>query len=173
MMSAFDRATGDLLVLVAPDGAFRSKDLPKLLEYMKDSDMVVGTRVTRQMTEQGSNVRPFVRIVNLILGKLVELFWWGQEPRFTDVDCRYLCLWKDSYVRVRPFLRPESRFPVVELMIEIVRSFMRCIEIPVSYYRTPEAEPYSFWRTCRNAFAIGWIIVKKKFEFSRLRGPAP
>ncbi|HWQ99225.1 MAG TPA: sugar phosphate nucleotidyltransferase [Candidatus Methylomirabilis sp.] len=166
VMNGFDRATGDLLVLVSPDGAFRSKDLPKLLEYMKDSDMVIGTRVTRQMIEQGSNVRPFVRLVNLFLGKLVDVFWWGQQPRFTDVDCRYLCIWKDAYLGIRPQLSHRSKFPVVELMIEVVRHFMRCVEIPVSYHTTQETEPYSFWKTCKNAISIGWIIIRKKIEFS-------
>ena len=162
--NGFDRATGDILVLVSPDGAFRSKDLPKLLEYMKDSDMVIGTRVTRQMIEQGANLRPFVRVANLMLGKMIDLLWWGQQPRFTDVDCRYFCVWKESYQRIRPQLLWRSRFPVVELMIEMVRRHMRCIEIPVSYHKTQEAVPYSFWRTCTQALSLAKVILKMKFE---------
>ncbi|MCE9499033.1 MAG: glycosyltransferase, partial [Leptospira sp.] len=75
-----DRATGDIIILASADGAFRSKDFPKLIEYMKDCDMVIGTRTTRQMIEQGANLKPLARLINLIMGKLVEIFWWGQEP---------------------------------------------------------------------------------------------
>src|SRR5262249_30654187 len=46
-----DAATGDILVLVEADGTFRAHDLGKLLEYLKDADMVIGTRTTRQMIQ--------------------------------------------------------------------------------------------------------------------------
>src|SRR5262249_60683477 len=36
-----DVATGDILVLVEADGTFRAHDLGKLLEYLKDADLVI------------------------------------------------------------------------------------------------------------------------------------
>ncbi len=159
-----DRATGDILVLVSPDGAFRSKDYPKLLEYMKDCDMVIGTRTTRQMIEQGSNLKPLVRLVNLFMGKLVEIFWWGQEPRFTDVDCRYMAIWKDAYTKIRPSLEVEGHLFTVEMMIEIIRAHMRCIEIPISYFRPVQKEKYGFVDALYDAYAAFKIILRKKIQ---------
>lgn len=132
---AFDEAKGDIIVLASADGSFRAKDLPKLLEYLKDSDMVVGTRTTRQMIEQGSNLISRNRWINVFLGKLVEVLWWGQEPRFTDVGCSYRAIWKESYERIRQDLESADKTYLAEMMIEIVRYHMRCIEIPVSYFR--------------------------------------
>ncbi|MCC5815677.1 MAG: glycosyltransferase, partial [Leptospira sp.] len=159
-----ENAKGDIFIVASPDGAFRSKDYPKLLEYLKDSDMVVGTRTTRQMIEQGSNLSPMARLINLIMGKMVEIFWWGQEPRFTDADCHYFGIWRDSYNKISSRLNEKGRFFVVELMIEFVRSHMRCIEIPVSYYKPVEEENYSWKRSFKDAIRIFNLIVKKKFQ---------
>lgn len=159
-----ENAKGDIFVVASPDGAFRSKDYPKLLEYLKDSDMVVGTRTTRQMIEQGSNLKPLARLINLVMGKWVEIFWWGQEPRFTDADCHYFGLWRESYNKIQSGLTEKGRFFVVELMIEFVRAHMRCIEIPVSYYKPVEADDYSLKQSIQDAFRIFKLILRKKFK---------
>ncbi len=158
----FNRISGDIVILVSPDGSFRSKDLPKLLEYMKDSDMVIGTRTTRQMIEQGSNLKSLPRFINLLMGKLIESFWWSQEPRFTDVNCNYMAIWKDSYNRIKPQLEVQGRFYTVELMIEMLRAHMRCIEIPVSYFKQIETVEYKWKDAFHDAIEIFKIAFKKK-----------
>lgn len=132
---AMHEAKGDIIILATADGNFRANDLPKLLEYLKDCDMVVGTRTTRQLIEQGTNLSSFYRWINVALGKLVEIFWWNLEPRFTDVGCIYRAVWKESFLRISENLRATDRTYLSEMMIEILRYHMRCIEIPVSLYR--------------------------------------
>lgn len=132
---AFREARGDILVLATADGNFRANDLPKLLEYLKDSDMAVGTRTTRQLMEQGTNLGPLYRWLNVSLGKLVEILWWNLEPRFTDIGCIYRAIWKDSFLKISEELHAKDRTYLAEMMIEILRFHMRCIEIPVSLYR--------------------------------------
>ncbi|TGK33781.1 glycosyltransferase [Leptospira gomenensis] len=154
-------ASGDIAVVVTPDGSYRSKDYPKLLEYLKDSDMVIGTRTTRQMIEQGSNLLPGVRVINLILGKLIEVFWWGMEPRFTDAMCSYFAIWKDSYAKIRPGLEMKDKRIIPELMMETVRSYMRCIEIPISYYRPIESVKKDI---AREFFSVIGLMFKKKWS---------
>lgn len=160
----FSRITGDIAIIVSPDGSFRSKDLPKLLEYLKDSDMVIGTRTTRQMIEQGSNLKPLPRFINLLMGKLIEAFWWNQEPRFTDVDCKYMALWVDSYNRIKPELNVKGNFFTVEMMIEMIRAHLRCIEIPVSYYKQVETIEYKWKDAFKDAIEIFKIAFSKKRE---------
>lgn len=134
LMQGMDLASGEILVLVEADGTFRAKDLGKLLEYLKDADMAIGTRTTREMIEQGANMGFFLRWGNVLVGKLVELLWWGHEPRFTDVGCTYRAIWKDSYLRIRSQLSRSDAAFSPEMMIEMIRVNGRVIEIPVSYY---------------------------------------
>jgi UDP-N-acetylglucosamine diphosphorylase / glucose-1-phosphate thymidylyltransferase / UDP-N-acetylgalactosamine diphosphorylase / glucosamine-1-phosphate N-acetyltransferase / galactosamine-1-phosphate N-acetyltransferase len=162
-----ENSKGDIIIVASSDGAFRSKDFPKLLEYMKDSDMVIGTRTTRQMIEQGSNLQPMDRLMNLIMGKIVEVFWWSQEPRFTDVDCQYFAIWRDSYNKIVESLEEEGEFYIVELMIEMVRAHMRCIEIPVSYYKPVESSSRKWLDAFTDIFRIFGLIIKKKLNIGK------
>ncbi len=159
-----NEAKGDILIVVSPNGNFRSKDLPKLLEYIKDCDMVVGTRTTRQMIEQGSNMNQLNRFMNVFLGKLIEVAYWGQEPRFTDISCRFFAIWRDSYLRIQPFLTVEGKNYIAEIMIEIVRSHMRVIEVPVTYYKQLEKEQYKFKNAICDLWDIFKLIHKKKWQ---------
>src|SRR5690606_2427078 len=136
-------ATGDILVLVEADHSFRAKDLGKLLEFMKDADMVIGTRTTRQMIEQGTNMRGAVRWANVAFGKIIEALWWSQEPRFTDVGCTYRAIWRDVYEKIRPRLVGIGPEASPELMIELLRQRGRAIEIPVSYYPRLRSEEHT------------------------------
>ena len=128
-----DEAIGEIIILTAADGSFRAEDIPKFLEYLKDSDMVIGTRTTRQMIEQGSNMGPLVRFVSLLYGKIVEVLWWDQEPRFTDVGCTYRAIWKSSYQKIKPYLKTTGSEFDTEMMLALLICKKRIIEIPVSY----------------------------------------
>lgn len=169
--AAMKRAKGDIIVLVPADGSFRARDLPKLLEYLKDSDMAVGTRTTRQLIEQGSNLNPLNRWLNVSFGKIVEILWWDQEPRFTDIGCIFRALWRDSFEKISPDLGAADRSYSVEMMIEIVRYHMRCIEIPVSYYRRYGSSPDdTALEQFRYFFSLLWMIFGRRFKtVDRLR----
>jgi NDP-sugar pyrophosphorylase family protein len=130
-----DEASGDVMVLTEADGSFRAKDIPRFLEYSKECDMVIGTRTTREMIEQGANMYPLLRWGNVFFGKLIEFLWWSQQPRFTDVGCTYRAIWKTSYQKIRPLLQGRGPEFSPEMMIAILISRRRVIEIPVTYCR--------------------------------------
>ena len=129
-----DHAIGDLLVITEADHSFRAKDLGKFLEFLKDSDMVMGTRTTREMIEQGSNMGGLLRLGNIVVGKLIEVLWWSQEPRFTDVGCSYRALWRSTWDKIRDQVQGVGPEFSPEMMIEVLRARQRVIEIPVSYH---------------------------------------
>jgi NDP-sugar pyrophosphorylase family protein len=169
LRQGMDAATGDIFVLVEADGTFRAKDLGKLLEFLKDADMVVGTRTTRQMIEQGANMDGLLRWGNVLVGKLIEALWWKYEPRFTDVGCSYRALWRDAYLRIRPYLTSDAAPFSPEMMIEVVRSEGRVIEIPVSYYGRRGGESKhssSRWQSVRTGLRMLNLILRKRLNLS-------
>ena len=166
---AMEQAENEILVLTEADGSFHSKDIPKMLEYLKDADMVIGTRTTRQMIEQGANMDSILRWGNVFLGKVVEVLWWGQEPRFTDVGCTYRAIWKDAFERIKNNLHAKGPDFSPEMMIEILRAKQRVIEIPVSYYQRKGGESkHSKGKinSIRTGLKMFSLILKKRF-FSR------
>ena len=165
IMQGMQKATGDILLLVPADGSFRAGDLPKLLEYLKDCDMAVGTRTTRQLMEQGSNLSALYRWLNVFFGKLVEIFWWGQEPRFTDIGCLYRAIWKDSFLKIAPELKARDKTYSIEMMIEIMRYHMRCIEVPVTFYRRyGTLQDETIKERWKYFFSVIYVILSRKFK---------
>jgi len=57
------------------------------------------------------------------------------EPRFNRRRLHLRAIWRDAYRKIRPYLTRDDAAFSPEMMIEIVRSEGRVIEIPVSYYR--------------------------------------
>ena len=162
-----DNAIGDMLVIVEADHSFRAKDVGKMLEFLKDADMVMGTRTTRQMIEQGANMQGLLRWGNVVVGKIIELLWWSQEPRFTDVGCTYRALWKDVWTKIRGNLRGIGPEFSPELMIEVLRARKRVIEIPVSYHARIGGESKhsdGFFKVARTALRMLKIIFAKRFN---------
>ena len=160
-----DAASGDILVLVEADATFRAKDLGKLLEYLKDADMVIGTRTTRQLIEQGANMDGLLRWGNVAVGKLIEVLWWGTEPRFTDVGCTYRAIWRDAYLKIRDYLTATDATFSPEMMIEMLRVQGRVIEVPVSYYARRGGESKhsaSRWHSMRTGLRMLRLILSKR-----------
>ncbi len=167
LIHGMDQTEGDILVLVEADHSFRAQDLGKILEYMKDADMVIGTRTTRQLVEQGTNMRGLVRWANVVVGKIIEILWWGQEPRFTDVGCTYRAIWKDTYRKVRSRLEGVGPEFSPEMMIEVLRDQRRVIEIPVSYYpRVAGDSKHSadFFHLAKTALKMLRMILRKRLS---------
>jgi dTDP-glucose pyrophosphorylase len=161
-----DRAVGDLLIVTEADHSFRAKDLGKLIEYLKDADMVIGTRTTRQLVDQASNMRGLVRWGNVFVGKLIELLWWSEEPRFTDVGCTYRGIWKQEWLKLRDRIQSTGPEFSPEMMIEIMRARRRVIEIPVSYFARASGTSKhsdSYWKLTKTALRMLKMVIQKRF----------
>jgi len=161
-----DNAIGQILIVVEADHSFRAKDLGKFLEFLKDADMVIGTRTTREMIEQGSNMGGLLRWGNVVVGKLIELLWWSQEPRFTDVGCSYRGLWRETWNGIRDRLHGVGPEFSPEMMIETLRARRRVVEIPVSYHPRVGGESKhsdSFIGVSKTALRMLRTIFAKRF----------
>ncbi len=165
-----DHAVGDALVLVEADHSFRADDLDKLLSFMPSADMVIGTRTTRQLIEQGSNMGPLLRWGNVAVGKLVEALWWSHEPRFTDVGCTYRALWRSTWHAMRDNTTANGPAFSPEMMIEALRHHRRVVEVPVSYHARLGGDSKhsgSFIASSKTALAMLKLIGKKRLGIGR------
>ncbi len=135
LRAGLDAATGDILVLTEADGSFIARDLIKILVYCEDAGMVLGTRTTRQMVEQGANMGRILRWGNVMAAKILELLWYiPHEPRLTDVGCTYRGIWKATYDSIRAGLTESGPGFSPEMICECYRHSIRVIEVPVSYH---------------------------------------
>ncbi|MCC6672988.1 MAG: glycosyltransferase family 2 protein [Planctomycetes bacterium] len=160
LTGGMDAAQGEILVLTEADGTFRARDLPKLLAYLEDAGMVLGTRTTKQMVEQGANMSFALRWGNVTMAKLLELLWFlPNEPRFTDVGCTYRALTRETWTRIRPLLAESGPAFSPEMICAALLAGCRVIEIPVTYSRrTGGVSKHS--ESWPKVFKTAWLMFR-------------
>ena len=167
LLRGMAEARGDLLVLTEADGSFAARDVEKLLVYLEDADMVMGTRTTRQMVEQGANMRFLLRWGNVFMAKFLQLCWLRPaEPRFTDVGCTYRALSRETFGKIRARLTETGPAFSPEMMCAALQERCRIIEIPVTYApRLGGQSKHSdtFGRQARTAWKMFRTICRKRF----------
>ena len=166
ILHGLDNMSGDIFVLAEADYSFPEHDVNKLLEYLKEADMVIGTRTTRQLIEQGSDMTGLVRVANVILAKFMELLWWRREVRLTDVGCTLRALWRSSYEDMRERLTGRGPELLSEMVIETLNDRKRVIEIPVNYYNQSVALNRKY-RNRKTFLSILLMIAGKKIKSFR------
>jgi hypothetical protein len=139
--------------------------------------MVVGTRTTRQMVQQGANMPFLLRWGNVTVAKILELLWYlSAEPRLTDVGCTYRALPKDLYERIKDGLSEPGPGFSPEMMCEVLRHRMRLIEIPVNYYARAGGESKhsaGYAKVSRTALKMLRTIFRKRLEPAPARSGLP
>jgi len=160
---ALDQADADILILTEADYAFPARDIEKLLVYLKEADMVIGTRTTRQLMEQGTDLAGVVRLANVFVAKLMELLWWRFEGRFTDVGCTFRALWQSSWQAIRnETVAPGPEFSA-EMMLELLKQRLRVLEIPVNYHNVSRKLNKNY-RNINTFFRFLLLLAKKRIS---------
>lgn len=160
---AMENAPGDILILCEGDYSFPDRDVLKLLTYMREADMVVGTRTTRQLIDQGNTMRGIVRFANVLLAKLLEVLWWSFEGRFTDVGCTFRAIWKSAFSDVKNRLVSRGPEFSAEMMIEVLSDRKKVIEIPVNYFNRSQSM-YRKYQNINTFYRFFMLICRKKFK---------
>lgn len=168
MRAGMNAALGQLLVLTEADGSFRARDVEKLLVYLhEDAQLVMGTRTTKQMLEQGANMRFALRWGNVFMAKFLQLLWMRpHEPRFTDVGCSFRALTKDAWESMRHETSEPGPAFSPEMMCAAMLSGCRVIEVPVTYSRRAGGDSKhsdTLGRQARTALSMFRTICRKRF----------
>jgi glycosyltransferase involved in cell wall biosynthesis len=167
-------ASGDLLVLAEPDGTFLPSDVVKLLAYSDDCDAVFGTRTTRHLIWSGANMGIFLKWGNWAVAKLVEVLF--NTSHLSDVGCTYKLLSRPLAESLGGQLTVGGSHFGPELMLRVITSGARFVEIPVNYL--PRVGRSAVTGDQRKAFLLGvqMIAFILRFRLATLghsRRPAP
>jgi hypothetical protein len=122
----------DVVVLCEGDMTFSSSDVKKLLAYLENCDLVLGTRATQELRDARTQMDWLLNPGNQIVAKIVQTRFWG--TRLTDMGCTYRALRADAYARLAPRLGVKGNHFSPHMFIEALKMRMRVIEIPV-YFR--------------------------------------
>jgi glycosyltransferase involved in cell wall biosynthesis len=129
--AALENSAGDFIVLVEPDGTFLASDLMKFLVYSGEFDFIIGSRTTKDLVWEGSNMGDFLRVGNWFLGKMIEVLHNG--PHLSDVGCTYRLIKRDALGRIKGRFTVGGSHFSPEMIILALRNRIWTLEIPVNY----------------------------------------
>lgn len=165
LKKGIDKSDADIIVLAEADGTFRSNDMQKLLQYLIDSDAVIGSRTNWQYVEYGANMPFMLRAGNVLFGVIITLLWWNRRSRFTDVGCTYRAFWRKSYSRIKGNLNGIGPEFAPEVVIEFLNDWQRVLEVPVPYHpRLLGSSKFSggFVHSAKTAMKMLKLILRKR-----------
>src|SRR5215217_525630 len=106
------------------------RDIGKLLAYSDECEAVFGTRTTRSLIWSGANMGLLLKWGNWAVAKLVEALF--NTSHLSDVGCTYKLLHRSLAQRLLPKLRVGGSHFGPELMLAIITSGARFVEVPVN-----------------------------------------
>lgn len=124
-------ATGDYIVLAEPDGTFLAKDTLKLISFIKDYDMVTGTRTNPKYFTPDANMGPFLRFGNIAVAKLIQYLY--HTNTLSDCGCTFRVLKRSLVKKLLPRFTVGGQHFLSELVVLSAISEGSILEIPIIY----------------------------------------
>jgi glycosyltransferase involved in cell wall biosynthesis len=151
----------DVIILCEGDMTFSASDVPKLVAYLENSDLVLGTRATQELRERDTQMDWLINPFNQLVAKLHQVRFFG--TRLTDVGCTYRAIRKEAYLRLEPHLRVQASHFSPHMFIEALRLDMQVIEVPI-YFRKrvgrSKGVGTSKWKAAQVATAMLWQLFR-------------
>ena len=132
LQKGMKKANGDVIILTESDCTFNGNDIYKFLSYIDDVDMILGTRLTKELMERGAKMDWFLTWGNLFLAKLIQLKFWG-KVRLTDVGCTFRAINKKALKKILDKFTVGGSHFSPEMIIRALESDLKTVEIPVHY----------------------------------------
>jgi SAM-dependent methyltransferase len=150
----FERATGDVLMILDADLTVAPEDLPRFLEALQSGkgEFINGVRLVYPMQKQA------MRFFNLLGNKFFSLaFSWLLGQSIKDTLCGTKVLWARDYKRIaaqRAYFGDFDPFGDFDLLFGAARLNLKIIDMPIRYReRTYGTTNIERWRH-------GWLLLR-------------
>lgn len=137
----------NIIVLTEADGTFAGGDLEKMVPYLDNVDMVIGTREIQVLSEKGNQNKMFYVWGNFLLAKLIQLKFFSLQHMgivsLTDVGCAYRCIRKEALEKIidqfsnsetgEVLVKPKSGLFALFMTMLGIKNDLRVVEIPITF----------------------------------------
>ena len=141
------KTDANIVAFTECDGTFSGYDLEKMILYLDNCDMVIGTRQVQVLTEKGNQNSMFYVWVNYILAKLIQIKYFSLSNlgivELTDVGCLYRCIRKEAIEKIKFELldkdakkirnNPNSGLIANFLTMIGIENNLKIVEIPITF----------------------------------------
>jgi glycosyltransferase involved in cell wall biosynthesis len=137
----------NIIILTECDGTFAANDIQKMIPYIDNCDMVIGTRQVQVLTEKGNQNSMFYVWGNYLLAKLIQIKYFSLTNlgivELTDVGCLYRCIRKDSLEKIKDELKttdakkirdnPNNGLIANFLTMVGIENNLKLVEVPITF----------------------------------------
>ena len=154
MRLGFQKASGDILMILDGDLTTPPEDMPKFYKALVqgDGEFINGTRLIYPMENQA------MQFLNFLANKTFSwIFTYLLAQRFTDTLCGTKVLWARDYKKIihnRTYFGDFDPFGDFDLLFGAARQNLKLIEIPIRY----RARKYG--ETNISRWSHGWLLLK-------------
>jgi len=153
----FDKATGEILMILDADLTVPPEDLPKFYLALSEGkgEFINGSRLVYPLEKEA------MRTLNILGNKIFSLlFTWILEQRIKDTLCGTKALFKKDYERIkegRKFFGEFDPFGDFDLLFGAAKQNLKIVELPVRY------KEREYGRTKISRFKHGLLLLKMSF----------
>ena len=155
------------------DGTYNAYDLQKMIPYLDNCDMVIGTRQNQVITEKGNQNSIFHVWGNFFLAKLIQIKYFNLHHmgivNLTDVGCVYRLMKRKSLEKIVDNLTyPDSDKAVGGIGIGLyltmlgIEKDLRILEVPVTFNKRiglSKIESNKFPKAIKVGLTFLWLIL--------------
>lgn len=123
----------DLVVICEPDGTFAPEDLPKLLAFVPECDVVIGSRTVSNFIWNGANMGWFLQWGNWAVAKLIEVLY--NTTYLSDVGCTFRVMTREHADRILERSQLDGSAYGLEMLLISVITKARMVQVPVNYHK--------------------------------------
>jgi len=137
LKEALKCSEANIIALCEGDKTFRAYDLKKMVPYLDNVDMVVGSRTTQELLAQKSQLDWFYVWGNLFLAKLIQIkFWdvkhWGRV-RLTDVGCTFRVIRREALEKIIDHLNVGGDHFSPHMIMVAIDKGLKVVEVPITF----------------------------------------
>lgn len=137
LREALSYKAADVIILAEGDMTFRGRDVWKLLPYMDDVDLAVGSRTHMSLVDLGSQMDWFYSWGNLALAKVLQLKFFNLiflgKAHFTDVGCTLRAIRREALLKIIDELDVGGHHFSPHMLKVALKSGLKVIEVPVTF----------------------------------------
>lgn len=127
----------DVIILCEGDNTQSGFDVGKLLSYIENCDMVVGTRTVRALTEENTQMSQFYIWGNYFIAFLICLKYFSPIDltyvRLTDVGCVFRAIRRDSLERIIDKLETKGHLFSPHMILVAIENNLSVVEVPITF----------------------------------------
>jgi hypothetical protein len=159
---ALEKTQDEFIVLTEGDMTYFGNDLAKFLPYLADCDLAIGTRNTRTLTYEGSQMDWFMSWGNLFLALLIRLRYWDWaflgRVQLTDVGCTFRAIRREALARIIDQLTVGLNHFSPHMILVALRDYQAVTEVPIKF-RARVGRSKGAGHSRRHAIEIGLSML--------------